>query len=104
MKPTAEHEKQSGDFNADDIRRTFKLMRRLPGQVTEIRCLNTRFKTLSGYSEDQEMLVRMAVEANATETVQAVYFTPNACNRALIARSKDKISRYAKSTTADADI
>ena len=92
------------DCNVDDIRRTFLLMRRLPNQVTELRCLKTRWKTLSGYSNDLDKLVALAVDLNGRQSIKAVYLTANPPKPDLVARSKDRITEWAENTTADGDI
>jgi hypothetical protein len=97
--------KQSVDYNIDDIRRTFLLMRRQPDQVTELRCLRTRWKTLSAYSNNIDKLVELAVVlSQRTPHVSAVYLTANPCLPSLLALYPDQIKEYADKTTPDGGI
>ncbi|WP_338819594.1 hypothetical protein MTCOM_10940 [Moorella thermoacetica] len=73
-----------------------------PGDVVELRCLNTRRGTISGYFNDFEQLARVA--ASLSGNVPAVYVTLNPANPDLLARSCNKVKPYAKETTSDSDI
>jgi len=90
-------------FDRSDILRTFQLFH-TPGDVIELRIPKAgRYKTISGYFNETGALVDSVV-ALADENFAGYYFTINPCNTALIARSANKYTKYAKETTADADI
>lgn len=71
------------------------------GDTFEIRILDTRFKTISGYFNDIDNAVNAAISYNGE---YAIYVTINPTNPRLIARSNNKLKKYAKNTTSDADI
>jgi hypothetical protein len=73
-----------------------------PGQVTELRILHTRYKTVSGYFNDLEKLAAAALEWSGKAS--AVYFTLNPVKSALLARAANRLKHYADQTTADADV
>lgn len=73
-----------------------------PGQVTEIRIPETRYKTVSGYFSDVEKLA--AAAAQWSGQAAGVYFLPNVVKPALLARAANQLKTYAKYTTSDADI
>jgi hypothetical protein len=73
-----------------------------PGQVVELRCLNTVKGTISGYFDDFDKLAKVIVELN--DQVPAVYITLNPVNPALLARSANHLTPFAKQTTSDIDI
>jgi hypothetical protein len=74
-----------------------------PGQVVELRALNTpRDATVSGYFDDPETLAQAA--AGWSGRAPAVYFTLNPVNPALLARANNRLMNRAKSTTSDGDI
>ena len=90
-------------FNRSDILRTFQLFQG-PGDVVELRIPKAgRYKTISGYFNETGLLVDSVV-ALADENFAGYYFTVNPCNPDLIARSANRYQKYAKETTADADI
>lgn len=73
-----------------------------PGAVFEVRILNTRQKTVSGFFNDPALAVQ-AVERWSGQA-PGVYATLNPVNPALLARSANRLTPYAKQTTADTDI
>ena len=73
-----------------------------PGDVVELRCLNTHKGTISGYFNDFNKLAQEA--AKLSGKVPAVYVTLNPVNPDLLARSANRIKAYARETTADKDI
>jgi len=73
-----------------------------PGDVTELRCLNTRQGTISGYFNDLEKLADEAAKLSAN--VPAVYVTLNPVDQALLARAVNRVEGYAKATTTDKQI
>ena len=90
-------------FDRSDILRTFQLFHR-PGDITELRILNAgKFRTISGYFDNAGAMVD-AVVGLADDPFPAYYFTINPVRPDLFARSANKYTRYAKETTADADI
>ena len=90
-------------FDRSDILRTFQLFHNT-GDVIELRIPKAgRYKTISGYFNEAGVWADSIV-ALADEDFAGYYFTINPCNPALIARSANKYTKYAKETTADADI
>ena len=90
-------------FDRSDIRRTFQLFHQT-GDIREGRILNAgKFRTISGYFDDAGVMTD-AVVGFADEPFPAYYFTLNPVRRDLFARSANKFTKYAKETTADADI
>ncbi len=73
-----------------------------PGQVIELRSPGSTKGTISGYFDDPDKLAQAAIELSGK--VPAIYLTLNPFNPDLIARSKNHLTRYAKSTTSDKDI
>jgi len=86
-----------------------------PGEVTEIRALGLRGKgpwdgfaggpvgIVSGYFDDPEKFKRAALELDKAGAT-GVYFTVNPCNKALMARSANRLIASPKRTTTDAEI
>ena len=70
--------------------------------VAELRILDTRQKTLSGYYDDWDLLARDA--ARWSGKAPAVYVTLNRVNPALLARAPNRLEPWAKYTTSDHDI
>src|SRR5687768_8537518 len=68
-----------------------------PEQVVELRILGTRKGTVSGYFNDREKLISAAVEWSGE--APAVYVTLNPVDSALLARSCNRLTEYAKQTT-----
>src|SRR4051812_48239627 len=73
-----------------------------PGQVVELRILNTRRRTVSGYFNDPGKLALSAGEWSGRAA--GVYMTLNPVNPALISRAVNRLQEYAKQTTGDTDI
>jgi len=72
------------------------------GDVAEIRILNTRYKTVSGYFDNLETLANGGAEWSGQ--APAVYVTLNPVKPALLARSKNRLVQWAKNAASDADI
>ena len=90
-------------FDRSDILRTFQLFHQT-SDIREGRILNAgKFRTISGYFDDAGVMTD-AVVGFADEPFRAYYFTINPVRRDLFARSANKFTKYAKETTADADI
>lgn len=90
-------------FDREDILRTYQLFSQ-PGDVIELRIPKAgRYGTISGYFNEARALADSVV-ALADENFAGVYFTINPCNPDLLARSANRYQKYAKETTADADI
>lgn len=81
-----------------EIRRALRLLFE-PGQVVELRSLNTRWKTVSGYFDDMDKLARAALSLDGK--VPAVYITLNPVDLALLARAANRLEKYARETTQD---
>jgi hypothetical protein len=73
-----------------------------PGSVVELRALNTRRGTVSGYFDQHRLLAEAA--SGLCGKAEGVYFTLNPVNPALLARADNRVKPYAKHTTNDADI
>jgi len=73
-----------------------------PGQVAELRVLNTRRGTVSGYFDDFEKLALAA--ATWSGKVPGVYLTLNPVNADLLARAHNRVREFARETTSDVDI
>jgi hypothetical protein len=92
----------TGKTDATAIRHALRLLVE-PGQVVELRVLNTpRSGTVSGYFSDIDKLAQAA--ARWSGNAPAVYFTLNPVNPALLARASNRVAERAKSTTSDRDI
>ena len=83
------------------IRRALGLLLE-PCTVAELRVLNTRRGTISGYFDDFAKLAEVAAEWSGQ--APAVYVTANPVNPALLARAVNRVKPYAKHTTAEGDI
>jgi hypothetical protein len=73
-----------------------------PGQVVEVRILNTAKQTVSGYFDDMAKAARAALLWSGK--APAVYFTLNKIKPDLLARANNRLVERAKNTTADADV
>ncbi|MHB1256098.1 MAG: hypothetical protein ACYCXI_07745 [Dethiobacteraceae bacterium] len=71
------------------------------GDTFEIRILNTRRGTVSGWFNDP---VKAANAAAQWDGKKNVYITMNPCDPALLARAENRLQEYAKQTTSDANI
>jgi hypothetical protein len=95
----------SAELTADppEIRRGLTLLCQ-PGQVHELRALNTNKGTVSGYYDTMDPMVRDA--AGSTDKIGAagVYVTINPLRPELLARANNRPESYAKHTASDADV
>ncbi len=73
-----------------------------PGDVHELRCLNTPKGTVSGNFSDLGKMAEAA--ARWSGKAESVYLTLNPINPDLLARADNRCKEYARSTTADVDI
>src|SRR5438552_3471367 len=74
-----------------------------PGAVVELRIPKTNNSgVVSGYFDDLDLLARTAVLWNGR--VPGVYMTVNELEPGLLQRSPNRLTKYAKVTTKDADI
>src|SRR5262245_41685204 len=85
----------------EEVIRTLNLLFS-PEDVVELRVLNTRRHTVSGYFNDLERLATAALEWDGA--APAVYVTINPVNPSLLARANNRVIEYAKNTTSDPDI
>jgi hypothetical protein len=74
------------------------------GDVYELRILNSRFGTVSGYYDDFNKLAEHAAEAAEKLLPEGIYTTLNQVRCNLLARSANTVRKYAKHVTADVDI
>ena len=73
-----------------------------PGSVAELRVLQTKHGTVSGYFDD---FTKLSIEAaNCSGKVAGVYITLNPVKPDLLARSTNHTTAYAKHTTNDNEI
>jgi hypothetical protein len=73
-----------------------------PGDLVEVRILKTPKGTVSGYYTDLDALARDAARWNGQ--AEGVYFTPNPVDPTLLARSPNRLTSRARSTTSDSDV
>src|SRR5215831_16076736 len=73
-----------------------------PGSVVELRVPGTRRGTVSGYFTNLRKLAANAAEWSGE--ADGVYVTLNPVKPALLARSANRLTEYAKQTTSDTDI
>ena len=73
-----------------------------PDNVAELRIPETRQKTVAGYFDDWDMLAHEI--ARWSGKAAGVYLTLNPVNPALLARSPNKLTPFARYTTSDRDI
>lgn len=67
----------------------------------EVRILNTKRGTVSGYYDDKEKLLR---DIYKYDGVNNIFLTLNTISEDLLARAKNRLIEYAKNTTSDSDI
>lgn len=72
-----------------------------PDDVIEVRIFSDRYNTVSGYYNDFN---KLADDIKEYDGKAPIYFTVNPVKPDLLARSENKLKRYAKNTTADSDI
>ncbi len=72
------------------------------GSVSEIRILNTRQGTVSGYFDDLDLMAAAAAQWDGNAT--GVFFTLNPVTSDLLARSSNRLKPYSRFTTRDAEI
>jgi len=92
--------------NREDILRTWQIFR-LPGEVLEVRIPKAlKFKTISGYFDDQNSFVEWVAKLASHETNRFIgyYFTINPVKKDLLARSYNRTKMYVEETTADTGI
>ncbi|MCK9569663.1 phage/plasmid primase, P4 family [Candidatus Pacearchaeota archaeon] len=92
--------------NREDILKTWKIFR-LPGEALEVRIPKARkFKTISGYFDDQNSFVDAVVGLASRENDGFIghYFTINPVKRDLLARSNNRVKSFVEITTSDADV
>jgi len=74
-----------------------------PGQVVELRVLGLNGRRIdSGYFTDFEKLARAA--ASYSGRAEGIYVTLNPLHPALLARSSNRVTEYAKTTSSDKDV
>jgi hypothetical protein len=72
-----------------------------PGQVTEVRILNTTKRTIAGYFDDHDQLIK-AIEPYVG--TYDIYLTLNPVKQEMLSRYHNRLEPFAKSTSADKDI
>jgi putative DNA primase/helicase len=84
-----------------EIKRAIALFYK-PDDVVEIRAPKTQQKTLSGYFDDHKKLAEAA--ASISGKSPGTYVVMNEVRTELLARSANRVTPYAETTTADSDI
>lgn len=85
----------------DEIAYTLEVLRH-EEDVTELRILNTRHGTISGYFSEMSLLAESAQEYDGS--VPGIYVTINPVKPELIARANNRVIHHAEQTTSDEDI
>jgi hypothetical protein len=75
-----------------------------PGDVHELRAVNTPRGILSGFYDDLTKLAHDAIYSSDALRAAATYITVNPVDPKLLARAKNHLREYAKHTTTDAEI
>jgi hypothetical protein len=86
-----------------EVKRGIALLHR-PGDVVEVRILNTRRGVVSGYFDDHAAMAEAICEADAWYKPNAIYYTLNLVNPALLARACNRLKEGVNLTTADPHI
>ncbi len=83
-----------------EVRKTFETLIE-SGVFTEVRILNTKQGTLSGYYNDVDKLIE---HIQRYDRQYNIYITMNALSEGIEARGKNHLKNYAKNTTSDKEI
>ncbi|WP_251494862.1 hypothetical protein [Otoolea muris] len=83
-----------------EVRKTFETLIE-SGVFTEVRILNTKQGTLSGYYNDVDKLIE---HIQRYDRQYNIYITMNALSDGIEARGKNHLKSYAKNTTSDKEI
>ncbi|NBJ83876.1 hypothetical protein D5274_19070 [bacterium 1XD42-94] len=83
-----------------EVRKTFETLIE-SGVFTEVRLLNTKQGTLSGYYNDVDKLIEHIQRYDGNYNI---YITMNALSEGIEARGKNHLKSYAKNTTSDKEI
>lgn len=83
-----------------EVRKTFETLIE-SGVFTEVRLLNTKQGTLSGYYNDVDKLIE---HIQRYDRQYNIYITMNALSEGIKARGKNHLKSYAKNTTSDKEI
>jgi hypothetical protein len=87
-------------INNDEVIQSFNILR-TSGDIAEIRILNTKQGTISGYFNDPEKMSNALIPYCGKHNI---YITLNPVKPELFARSANKLTPFSKTTTADRDI
>jgi hypothetical protein len=87
-------------FDAATITNWISLLHE-PGEVVEVRLLNTSKKTISGYFDDFD---KLAAALKPYDGVNTVYATLNPIKADLLARACNRLEPFAKTTCSDGDV
>ena len=83
-----------------EVLKTFEILAE-PGQFTEVRILNTKQGTLSGYYNDVDKLIEHIQRYDGQYNI---YITMNALSEGIEASGKNYLKSYAKNTTSGKEI
>src|SRR5262245_29473932 len=95
------HENSSATTDPTHIMQTLNVLV-APRDVVELRIINSRHGTISGYFNDMDALAYHAAEWSGK--APGVYITLNPVQHILLARSMNRVTTYAKNTTSDTDV
>jgi P4 family phage/plasmid primase-like protien len=103
--PKAEFTNNKSALTADkaEIRRCFTRFCQ-PNEIYELRGLNTRRGTVSGYFDNITAMVDAAAKLSDYYQAPGVYFTLNPLRRDLFARAANALKEYVRTTANDADV
>jgi hypothetical protein len=89
-----------GDFDPAEVISALETIHG-PGGVVEVRALNTKEGTVSGYFDD---FAKLAAAVQRYDGKETLYITMNTVKPDLLARAQNRLQVRAKQTTADHDI
>jgi Protein of unknown function (DUF3987) len=88
------------EFDLSHVVQTLEVLS-CPGAVVEVRLIDTKQKTVSGYFNDPQ---RAAQAIKSWDGQSNAYITLNTVNPALLARAINRLKPFADKTTSDTDI
>lgn len=89
-------------FDMDEIRRALGVLCCTDGGVHELRALETRKGTVSGYFDNREAMAKAA--AAWSGKAEGVYLTLNPVQPDLLARAVNRAKEFSKHTSSDPDV
>jgi hypothetical protein len=92
---------QKADFA--EIKRGISLLF-TPGDVVEVRIPKTRFRVVSGYFDDHQVLATAISDADLRYRAPGVYYVLNRIDPALVGRAYNRLKERVEYTTGDGNI